>query len=515
MTASKIGATTRPRAQTERLVLALVMVAAVAVLAYVRDLDGSFRAPDSLALIKTAQLNGPGDLSRIFSEPLMADIGLSSVHDYFRPVTTLSYGVDEMFWGLNPVGYVLTNVFVFAVAASITAATTFSLLRSVPAASIAGLLVAVHPVAVEAVPSAARRHDLLAALFVVAAIGLFASAHHRRARGLLSASVVALVLALLSKESAFVALLPLAVLAYRQQPLAGSPARRARATLRDLLPYGAAAAVVLLWRSLVVAGNHHADTGELVSGAGTAIERAAVVLVYPMPVITQGERRMDAVAIAIFGLVLLACGTLIASAPEPQRGRATTCALVGASWLLGLLTLLVASGELTTRSFYPAGTAFALIIAGGAAAAFSAGFTPLRVGAGAVLVGVSALVLAASPLVRDYPQWQRADQAAEQVLAVVDAAVLQCDTATEMHLSAMPKRVRNPVPRAFSPRNRQASVMRGYSIESYVSMKYPGREVHVPRTPGMTITEGNEIQADFVCNGDVIEVEVSQVPTDA
>ena len=47
------------------------------------------------------------DVSHIFSTNTIAGAGETS--NYYRPITTLSFAWDYLFWGLNPIGYHLTN----------------------------------------------------------------------------------------------------------------------------------------------------------------------------------------------------------------------------------------------------------------------------------------------------------------------------------------------------------------------------------------------------------------------
>lgn len=88
-----------------------------------------------------------------------------TLHDYL-PVPTLSYLIDFQIWGLWPGGYHLTNVVLHLFTAW---AVQFWVRRATgqpPAAWIAGLVFALHPVQVETVATVAQRKTILATLFV-------------------------------------------------------------------------------------------------------------------------------------------------------------------------------------------------------------------------------------------------------------------------------------------------------------------------------------------------------------
>jgi len=129
-----------------------------------------------------------------------------------RPLRMASFVLDISLYGANPWGYHLTNSIVnaaasaafypFAIAAGLT-----------PAGALAGgLLFAAHPAHVETVAWIKNRSDLLCGLFFFLSIALCASYLRSGRAAVAAASMLAMLLALFSKEMALV--FPLVVAAY-------------------------------------------------------------------------------------------------------------------------------------------------------------------------------------------------------------------------------------------------------------------------------------------------------------
>ncbi|MGD1032032.1 MAG: tetratricopeptide repeat protein [Opitutaceae bacterium] len=156
--------------------------------------------------------------------------------DYW-PVTSSTLWLEWRLWGLNPLGYHLTNLALHLAGVALL----WSVLRRlrVPGAWLAALIFAVHPVNVESVTWIAERKNLLALLFYLISILWFLKAGIAEGPSDPAAgadppapcnrwywlSLIAFILAMLSKGS--VATLPLA--------LAGIIAWRRRLALSDLL----------------------------------------------------------------------------------------------------------------------------------------------------------------------------------------------------------------------------------------------------------------------------------------
>ena len=135
----------------------------------------------------------------------------------YQPIRVLSYAIDYHFWGLNPVGYHITNILLYI----LTCMMVFFTLRQLSAnlrekgspdshervAIFGSLLFAAHPVHVEAVTWLAARKEVLQGFFFFLAFYLYLKGREREDRrrlayfGLVLFSVL---IATLSKPSAVV-----------------------------------------------------------------------------------------------------------------------------------------------------------------------------------------------------------------------------------------------------------------------------------------------------------------------
>lgn len=168
------------------------------------------------------------NVPRILREPYGFG-GPSTTGGLYRPVTTLSYALNYAAGGRAVGGYhavslvlhVLCTLEVLSLARRVFTAVAPS--RAGPAALLAALVFAVHPVHVEAVAALTGRAELLAALGALASLHLAATRASGRWR--LPAALGALLLGVLSKENAAAAPLLFAILGIAAPSAAGLSAR--------------------------------------------------------------------------------------------------------------------------------------------------------------------------------------------------------------------------------------------------------------------------------------------------
>ncbi|NVN99438.1 MAG: tetratricopeptide repeat protein [Geobacteraceae bacterium] len=141
------------------------------------------------------------DPAYVLDNPLIRQISFESLSRMFfspyagwwMPLTWLSLAIDYYFWGLNPVGYHLTNILLHSVNTGIVVliADRFVKLRAGARREgylypvillIAGLFFGIHPLRVESVVWVTERKDVLNGLFVFLSI-LFYLQYAGRRRG--------------------------------------------------------------------------------------------------------------------------------------------------------------------------------------------------------------------------------------------------------------------------------------------------------------------------------------------
>lgn len=242
----------------------LLPVVLLAFLAHAETLGYWFVASDTLPLIETSRATDPAAFVSLFAQPLMAGSDFTATALFYRPISTLSYAIDYAVWGLNPVGYHLTNVLLHTIAAALVAVCTARITRRRAVGALAGALFAIHPVAAEVVPVTARRQDTLLTIFVLAALTLFVRWYRATPpderlpwewtshRGLVGA-LVAYALAIGAKETALVVPVLAAVWVLLDRD-SDRPTQIVRTLIGTIGPFVAVTALYLAVRIAVLGG---------------------------------------------------------------------------------------------------------------------------------------------------------------------------------------------------------------------------------------------------------------------
>lgn len=148
--------------KTERAGIAvlLVTIAAVNAVVYLNTLCFSFTNWDDATLILNNALIRRftwESITRVFSTAYAAN---------YTPLHLVSYTLDYRLWGLNPMGYHLSNVILHAAAACLLLRVAARITGSYPVAFTVALLFSVHPAQSETVAWVAERKNILFTLFV-------------------------------------------------------------------------------------------------------------------------------------------------------------------------------------------------------------------------------------------------------------------------------------------------------------------------------------------------------------
>lgn len=152
---------------------------------------------DSLNHIKSASERIPV-YSRFFTEQL------ANGDAWYRPISALSYGMNYSLWGLAPIGYHVTDIFIHWVVALGVFALGYQGTGRLWAAGLGALLFALNPLLPPTVMNIAQRHDTLMTLGTVWTLALLHAAFHtggpRRSLSLFGAWL-AFVIAVGAKET--------------------------------------------------------------------------------------------------------------------------------------------------------------------------------------------------------------------------------------------------------------------------------------------------------------------------
>src|SRR3989449_5947459 len=231
-------------ALTQRWVFRLlpVLIALVTVVPFLPTLDNQFvNWDDDDNLVENPQYRGLGWTH-------LRWMWTTSHIGHYAPLTWMTFGLDYLLWGMNPVGYHLTNLLLHAANAAVFYLLALRILGSAlpgprergnvglaASAAFAALLFAIHPLRVESVAWATERRDVLSGLFYLLTLLVYLRAGEQGERGRSGywASVGLCVCALLSKSMAVS--LPVVMLILDVYPLRrlggargwwGEPARR-------------------------------------------------------------------------------------------------------------------------------------------------------------------------------------------------------------------------------------------------------------------------------------------------
>jgi protein O-mannosyl-transferase len=269
------------------------------------------------------------------------------------PVTWLTFAIDYRVWGLDPVGFHLTNLVIHAANAALFFVVARRLLAAGLgpvggsalrlAAATAAAFWALHPLRVESVAWVTERRDVVSGFFLLLAVLAYlraAEVGQARRRRWLAASVGSYALALASKATGVT--LPLALLILDAYPLARLRGRW-RERLVEKLPY------VLLATADAVLTLHAVR----LAASLTSLAR------YPLPA---------RIAVALYGLCFYVEKTIFPVGLSPLYELPVSVNPLGRSFAArALAALTLTTGLWLLRRRWPAGLAawagFALLLA--------------------------------------------------------------------------------------------------------------------------------------------------------
>lgn len=219
----------------KHLMYRLTFISVLILAVYCNTFNHGFVWDDVDIIVDNPMLESLKNLPSLF----LHEDSINGTTGYYRPLTYVSFLVDRSIWGLNPVGFNITNLFLHIAVALTLYLFLAELFKKELYAFIATLIFSLHPVANETVNfHAGGRNTLLCALFAL----LSAFFHIRRK---FPAAIACFALAIFSKE--FALLIP-AVFLFHDRCL---PDRKL--PLKKYAPYVAVIIGYLVIRSFAVA----------------------------------------------------------------------------------------------------------------------------------------------------------------------------------------------------------------------------------------------------------------------
>ena len=181
------------------------LAALAAALPYLNTLSNGFVWDDRPLIVQNHLIRNPSAIPRLFTSDFFGHVDEEVRYGYYRPLVSLSYMADFRLWGTNPFGYHLTNILLHAMNTLLVFLLVLLLFpRRRGTALAAAILFAVHPVHAESVAWIAGRTDLIATLFMLAALLALGRHAPETRRVPLAVSLALFACALLAKETAVV-----------------------------------------------------------------------------------------------------------------------------------------------------------------------------------------------------------------------------------------------------------------------------------------------------------------------
>ncbi|MEK6775301.1 MAG: tetratricopeptide repeat protein [bacterium] len=179
-------------------------------------------------------------LIRGFTWKHLAGIFTEQFVGNYAPVQMLSYMIDYRIWGLNPMGFHLTNLLLHILNALLVFFLLFRFCRNRPASFIGALIFSIHPVQVESVAWISQRKNILSMSFFLASFLFYLRFLETHRRSAYAGSLTLFGAALLTKSVAVI--LPPILLLYHL--IEDRPKRRFREILAYPAPFIVAAGAI-------------------------------------------------------------------------------------------------------------------------------------------------------------------------------------------------------------------------------------------------------------------------------
>ena len=163
---------------------------------YANTLNNGFVWDDNDVIVENSQLEKLSNIPKFFLSEDRIEVSTR----YYRPLTYVSFALDRAIWGLNPVGFNITNLLLHMLVVLIFYRVVAALFKQENLALVSALIFSLHPIVVETVNfHAGGRNTLLCACFALLALFFYIKKKYLP-------SIICFTIAIFSKE--FALLLP-------------------------------------------------------------------------------------------------------------------------------------------------------------------------------------------------------------------------------------------------------------------------------------------------------------------
>jgi len=499
-------------------VLMALSILVISFATYHDILTYSFTATDTLTLIDVNRIQTPEKIIEIFNSPLLAGTSFEANRLFYRPITSLTYGLDYSVWGLDPFGYHLTDLVLHMLVCVLVFYTLLLLTNGRKTVSwMSAVVFAIHPILVENVPAISRRQDTLAALFLLISLLLFLSAQKRQGGPLLTLSLVAYCLALGSKETAI--LLPallfvyLFISAWATNDESRSTGFYVVQSIKRSSPYILIALAYTIWRGFVLGGiggytSRDVDSGTiwfslettrnffsslifpiaisafpmrlLMGGWGLCSLFLLVKLYSPNRETTPGLRRSNEKSFV--GFRRFSAGVLSGS----EIFRVVFFLVI---WLLLSLSILLATDTFQFWYMYVPAIPFSALVSialiepiqyikNNWTGKFNfSSRTYMAVWSSFTAACLTLYLFFFSPLFHKYDEWKDSGRLSTVILDEVSRVSAELPPGTTIHIYGLPDGIASYS--SETPHVRSVRYLKDYSIRSWLNLTDPGSEIDI------------------------------------
>lgn len=187
-------------------IILIIIVLGFAV--YTNSFQNKFLFDDIDQIVKNTAIRSFANIQQVFTHHIAYyGLGRESGSSFFRPIQSLTLMSDYFLWGLDVIGYHLTNTILHILVAILLFFVAWSVTKDNTIALLVSILYLVHPVHTEAVTYVSGRADPLSAIFLLLMV-MFAATSWQ-AKGIVwifnyLLTMACFLLGLLSKESAII-----------------------------------------------------------------------------------------------------------------------------------------------------------------------------------------------------------------------------------------------------------------------------------------------------------------------
>jgi protein O-mannosyl-transferase len=214
-----------------------IIICSVAFLCYAQTIAFPFVYDDKFLISNNLYITSFRYLPQFFTTHLWDGVDVHMVN-YYRPLLLVWSLINYKLFGLNPVGWHVTNVLLHVLATYLVCTLTERFTRDRGIGILSGLIFAVHPVHVEVVAWASAASEMLLTIFVVSSLICFMSAlNEQKERRWPLMSSLLYTGALLSKEPAVMMPAMIFLFGWMKRNAEEGFAKRALASIKATAPF--------------------------------------------------------------------------------------------------------------------------------------------------------------------------------------------------------------------------------------------------------------------------------------